>query len=166
MAMAKFDSLLKYLNDNNIHYQVLSHTQAFTAHQVAQASHVPDKAVAKTLLVKADDQYWMVVLGADQRLSERLLKHSLEAKQIHLAHEEDLEKFFPGCETSAMPPFGKLFGLPVIVEKRLTEDEEIVFNACTHTDSIRMKYEDYERLADPIVAEFAEEPQYSEGWER
>jgi Ala-tRNA(Pro) deacylase len=161
--MAKFDMLLKYFNDNNVHYQVLSHTRAFTAHQLAMASHVPDKAVAKTLLVKADDQYWMVVLGADQRLSERLLKHALEVTKIHLAHEEDLDPFFPGCETSAIPPFGKLYGLPVIVEKHLADDEEIVFNACTHTDAIRMKFADFERLANPIVAEFAEEPEYSEG---
>jgi Ala-tRNA(Pro) deacylase len=160
--MAKFDRLLKYLNDNNVHYQVLSHTEAFTAHQVAMASHVPDRAVAKTLLVKAGAQYWMVVLGADQRLNERLLKHALEVTEVHLAHEKDLERFFPDCETSAMPPFGKLFGLPVIVEKHLADDEEIVFNACTHTDAIRMKFSDYERLADPIVAEFAEEPEYAE----
>jgi Ala-tRNA(Pro) deacylase len=155
--MAKFDRLLKYLNENNVHYQVLSHTEAFTAHQVALASHVPDRNVAKTLLVKADDQYWIVALRADQRLNEHLLRDALEAKHVRLAYEEDLAGFFPDCETSAMPPFGKLYGLPVIVEKGLAEDDEIVFNACTHTNAIRMRFQDYERLADPMIAEFAEE---------
>jgi prolyl-tRNA editing enzyme YbaK/EbsC (Cys-tRNA(Pro) deacylase) len=51
----------------------------------------------------------------------------------------------------------------VIVEKGLVEDEEIVFNACTHTDAIRMKYADFERIADPLVADFAEEPHPIEG---
>lgn len=162
--MSKFERLLKYLNENNVHYQVLSHTATFTAHQVALASHVPDHSVAKTLLVKADGQYWMVLLGADQRMSERLLKHVLEVKHVHLAPEEILEDFFPDCEASAMPPFGKLYGLPVIADKSLSEHEEIVFNACTHTDSIRMRYEDFEKLADPMVAELAEEPSHAESW--
>jgi Ala-tRNA(Pro) deacylase len=161
--MSKLDRLLTFLNEHDVQYQVLSHAEAFTAHQVALTSHVPDRAVAKTLLVKADEQYWLAVLAADQRVSERLLRKALEAKHVTLAHEDDLEGFFPDCEPSAMPPFGKLYGLPVIVEKGLVEDEEIVFNACTHTDAIRMKYADFERIADPLVADFAEEPHPIEG---
>jgi Ala-tRNA(Pro) deacylase len=54
-----------------------------------------------------------------------------------------------------MPPFGNLYGIPVFVDRSLTEQEEIVFEACTHTDVIRMRYEDFERLVSPVVAEFA-----------
>jgi Ala-tRNA(Pro) deacylase len=162
--MAKLDRLLKYLNENDIHYQILSHPAAFTAHQVAMASHVPDSVVAKTLLVRAGSQHWLVVLRADQRVSHRLLKDVLEANHVALAHEEDLPLFFPDCEPSAMPPFGKLYGLPVLVEKSLADDEEIVFNACTHTSAIRLRFEDFERLADPMIAEFAEENTEKRAW--
>ena len=160
--MARVEHLLGYLNENNVHYQLLSHVAAFTAHQVALVAHVPDSELAKTLLAKADGQYWLVVLRADQRVSTSLLKKALEAKHVALADEEALEGLFPDCELGAMPPFGKPYGLPVIVEHSLTEDDEIVFNACTHKGSIRMKYEDFDRLANPIVAEFAEPPQVAE----
>jgi Ala-tRNA(Pro) deacylase len=54
-----------------------------------------------------------------------------------------------------MHPFGHLYGVPVWVDKALTVRGEIVFNACTHRETITMPYDDYERLARPSVASFA-----------
>ena len=154
--MAKMSDLLKYLNLTGVQYQILSHVPAFSAHSVALAARVPDSELAKTLLVRADEQYWMAVLRADHHLNQKSLKHALEAKHVSLATEEELGVFFPDCEVGAMPPFGKLYALPVIVDKTLAEDEEIVFNACSHTQSVKMKFEDYARLVRPIIAEFAQ----------
>lgn len=154
--MARTYDLIKYLTANNVSYRLLRHVPAFNAHSVAQATHVPDTALAKTLLVKAGKVYWMAVVRGDQRLSERLLKRALEVHHAYLAHEEDLDLLFPDCEIGAMPPFGNLYGFPVIVDKTLADDDEIVFNACTHSDSIRMKFAEYDRLVHPIVAEIAQ----------
>jgi Ala-tRNA(Pro) deacylase len=55
-----------------------------------------------------------------------------------------------------MPPFGHLYGLPVMVEEELADDDEIMFNACTHTKSIKMKFKDFRRLAKPVIAGFAD----------
>lgn len=153
--MAKTADLLKYLNDTGVRYQLLSHVPVFKAHDVAMVTHVPDNALAKTLLVKAGQMFWMAVLRADQKVDEHLLKRALEVHHVHLASEEDLDMLFPDCEIGAMPPFGNLYGIPVIVDKTLAEDDEIVFNACTHTESIKMKFEEYERLVRPLIAEFA-----------
>jgi Ala-tRNA(Pro) deacylase len=160
--MAKMSDLLKYLNLTGVQYQVINHMPAFSAHSVALAAHVPDCELAKTLLVRADEQYWMAVLPADCHLNQRQLKHALEAKHVSLATEEELAVFFPDCDVGAMPPFGKLYALPVILDKSLTEDECIVFNACTHTQSVKMKYADYEKLVRPIIAEIAERVQKQE----
>ena len=54
-----------------------------------------------------------------------------------------------------MPPLGNLYGVPTYVDRSLTEDESIIFQAGTHTDTIRLAYKDYERLVKPVVAEFA-----------
>jgi len=160
--MAKMSDLVKYLNLNGVQYQVISHVPAYSAHSVALATHVADRDLAKTLLVRADEQYWMAVLRADYHINQRLLKHALEAKHVSLATEEELAVFFPDCEVGAMPPFGKLYALPVIVDRSLSDDETIVFNACTHTESIRMKFADYEQMVRPILAEFAEPVQKKE----
>ena len=54
-----------------------------------------------------------------------------------------------------MAPFGNLYGLPVYVDKSLAEDKEIVFNAGTHVDTIRIKYADFARLVRPAIIDAA-----------
>ena len=54
-----------------------------------------------------------------------------------------------------MPPLGNLYDLPVYVDEALTRDEEIVFNAGTHQDTIRMRYGDFTRLVQPKVLALA-----------
>jgi Ala-tRNA(Pro) deacylase len=56
-----------------------------------------------------------------------------------------------------MPPFGNLFGLPVYVDPALEKDEFIYFNAGNHAQTVRLKYQDFARLARPQVARLTEE---------
>ena len=48
-----------------------------------------------------------------------------------------------------MPPFGNLYDMDVYVSPLLAKDEEIAFNAGSHTELIRMAYKDFERLVEP-----------------
>jgi Ala-tRNA(Pro) deacylase len=41
------------------------------------------------------------------------------------------------------------------VDKELAEDEEIVFNAGTHEDTIHMKFADFRQLVEPILADLS-----------
>jgi len=54
-----------------------------------------------------------------------------------------------------MPPFGNLYGIDVLVDSSLAEDENITFNACTHTELIELSYHDFENLVNPRILEFA-----------
>ena len=51
-----------------------------------------------------------------------------------------------------MPPFGNLFGLPVLVDELLAENDEIVFNAGTHTLTAKLRFADFRRLVQPRIA--------------
>lgn len=158
-------NLVQYLNDKGISFELFSHVPAYSAHNVAAVTHVPDREMAKTLVIRADNRHWMVVLRADFRLNDRLLKKALGAKAVHLVQEEELSSLFPDCEIGAMPPIGTLYSIPVVIDKSLVVDEEITFNACTHTESIKMKFKDFENLVKPQIAEFSEPPYSSENRE-
>ena len=54
-----------------------------------------------------------------------------------------------------MPPFGNLYGMEVYVRRLLGHDEEIAFNAGSHTELIRLAYKDFERLVRPKVAKIS-----------
>jgi Ala-tRNA(Pro) deacylase len=95
------------------------------------------------------------VLPATYRISLKKLG-AVVGKTLRLATEHEFGSLFPDCELGAMPPFGQLYGLPVYVDEALAADEEIVFNAGTHREAIRMRYADYCGLAKPSVCSFAE----------
>ena len=63
--------------------------------------------------------------------------------------QQDFRADFPGCEVGAMPPFGNLYGMAVLVEPRLAADKEIAFNAGSHTELMRLAFKDFERLVKP-----------------
>lgn len=54
-----------------------------------------------------------------------------------------------------MPPFGNLYDLDVFVEERLIADKEIAFNAGSHTELVKMSYNDFASLVKPKVREFS-----------
>ena len=146
----------KFLDENKIKYTILQHSSAYTAQEVAASAHISGKELAKTVMIKIDGKIAMAVLPASYKISFDQLKEALNAEKVRLAYEQEFMDKFPDCEVGAMPPFGNLYGLEVFVAESLTEDEEIAFNACSHTELIKMKYSDFERLVKPKKLKFAE----------
>jgi len=145
-----------YLDSQHVSYECVPHAQAFAAQEVAQSLHVPGRRFAKPIVLEADGRLLMAVLPATHRLDLRELKEKLGVDDLALVPEGELAKFCPDCELGALPPFGHLYGMDVWVDKTLGESEEIIFNAGSHTDAIRMKYADFARIATPHLARFAE----------
>ncbi len=143
--------LREFLEENEIKFVTISHSQAFTAQEIAAAAHVPGKEMAKTVMVQLDEELAMVVLPAPDQVSIPRLKEATGAGEVRVASEREFSDRFPNCETGAMPPFGNLWGLTVFVDERLREDEQIAFNAGSHTELVKLSYTDYERLVDPVV---------------
>ena len=156
--MACKEKLEAHLREQKVPFQVQHHAVAYTAQEVAAAEHVPGRMLAKVVMVFADGELAMLVLPAPSRVDPGKAASVLSAAEVRLAREEEFAERFPGCEVGAMPPFGNLYDLPLLVDASLAEDETIVFEAGTHTDTMSMKYADYERLARPKVAEFARHP--------
>lgn len=146
--------LLKYLDNHDIKYLVIKHSPAYTAQEIAQAAHIPGKNFAKTVIVKIDGILAMAVLPARNMVDIDVLRDITGAEYTELAGEKEFEDIFPGCETGAMPPFGNLYGLKVYVAELLSKDKEIVFNAGSHTELIKMNYSDFEKLVQPVVVKF------------
>ena len=120
--------------------------------EIAASSHVPGKESAKTALVKLDGVMAVAVLSATRRLDLSLMKQAAGAAEAELASDREFADTFGDCDLGTIPPFGNLFGMEVYVNESLTEDEEIAFNAGSHTELLRMHYADYERLVKPKVA--------------
>jgi Ala-tRNA(Pro) deacylase len=146
--------LVNFLDSNGVKYTVLSHSLAYTALEVAHAVHIPGKEIAKTVIVWMDGSMAMVVLPGTSLINFTALREQTGAKHLDLASEPEFSSKFPECEVGAMPPFGNLFGMPVIAAAALADDAEIAFNAGSHHELVRMSYADYIDLVKPRIASF------------
>ena len=142
-------TLTEFLDQQGVRYITISHSPAYTAQEIAASAHVPGKEMAKTVVAKLDGKPALVVLPAREKVNLEQLRASTGAREVELATEQEFAGLFPGCELGAMPPFGNLYGLDTYVTTSLADDEEIAFNAGTHTELIRMTYRDFERTVHP-----------------
>lgn len=145
----------EYLDAHHIRYEHRTHEEAFTARDVARTQHVDSARLAKTVMVMADRRLVMMVLPASHYIERRRLKKVLNAQKVRLATEDEFADEFPGCLPGAMPPLGSLFHREVWVDASLRDQSWICFNAGTHTDTIQMRFEDFERLVQPYLGDFA-----------
>lgn len=152
------EQLEQYLRERQVAYQIQHHPQAYTAQQIAECEHISGKKVAKSVVASADDNMVLLVLSASSRVDLDKVRELLSAQDVRLAHEDEFQKLFPGCELGAMPPFGNIYALPVYVERNLSKQETIVFPIGTHTETMSLKYADFARLVQPTVADFALKP--------
>ena len=147
--------LKEFLDKEHTRYITIPHPPAYTAQEIAATAHVPGKELAKTVIVKMDGKLAMLVLPSDRKIVLQELREMFGVDDIRFASEEEFKSRFPDCEIGAMPPFGNLYGMEVYVAPGLTEDEEIAFNAGTHTELVRMPYREFARLVKPQVVAFS-----------
>ena len=146
--------LKEFLDREKVKYVSIVHSPAYTAQEVAASAHITGKELAKTVIVKLDGTLAMAVLPANRKIVLQDLREVTGSDQVKFASEDEFKKLFPDCETGAMPPFGNLYGMDVYVAESLCGSEEIVFNAGSHTEAMKMAYADFERLAHPRVLSF------------
>jgi Ala-tRNA(Pro) deacylase len=152
--------LEQYLRLEQVPYQIQHHSVAFTAQQIAESEHISGKKVVKSIVVLADGRKILLALPASLRVDLDKVRTHLGAQDVHLAHEYEFKADFPDCEVGTMPAFGNLYGIPVYVEQSLIRQETIVFPIGTRTETMSLKYADFERLVHPTVIEFDLKPSH------
>ncbi len=144
--------LQNLFDEQQVRYETLTHEPTYTAYRLAARAHAPAQEVAKIVIVAINGRLAMVVLPASEMLDLDKLKTFCGAHDVRIASEDDYKIAFPDCELGAMPPFGNLYDMHVFVAETLRDDEQIIFNAGTHTELMRVSYCDYEKLVQPSVA--------------
>ena len=147
--------LKAFLDENNVKYLSIKHSSAYTAQEIASSTHVSGKEFAKTVMIKIGEEMAMAVLPASYQVDFKLLNDIFSTQKVTLASEAEFKYHFPDCEVGAMPPFGHLYDMEVYLAEVLRDNKEIAFNAGSHTEVIRMNYNDYERLAEPKILKFS-----------
>jgi Ala-tRNA(Pro) deacylase len=149
--------LKRFLDGKEVKYVSIRHSPAYTAQEIASSAHVSGRDLAKTVMIKAGGKMSMAVLPANRKIDFDRLEEIL-GMPVDLAEEEEFKDRFPHCQVGAMPPFGNLYGMDVVVDDTLTDEAQIAFNAGSFSELIQLAYADFARLVEPRVASFCLPP--------
>lgn len=152
------DRIVRYLQRKLVPFARRWHARAVSAQELASSMHVSGYRVAKTVAIEVDGRLWLAVLPAPAMVDLELARDALGANEVKLAAEDEFAHQFPDCEVGAEPPFGQLYGLPVVVDDRLDQDEPIIVRAGSHEETVELSFDDYRVLEKPIVAHIARVP--------
>ncbi|MDD4932762.1 MAG: YbaK/EbsC family protein [Methylacidiphilaceae bacterium] len=153
--MAIVQRLQHYLEENRIPYRTSHHPEAFTSQEVAAASHVSGRHLAKVVLVKGAEGLAMAVLPTTRHVNLGKLKALMQVSELALAKEEEFAPRVPDCRPGTVPPFGNLYGLKVYVDAEIARQPELVFQAGTHEDMASLAYLHFARLVQPVVGDIS-----------
>jgi Ala-tRNA(Pro) deacylase len=151
-------SVRDFLSAQHVDFHPLVHRTAFTAQEEAAVTHVPGKAWAKTVVCVGDGSLLLAVLPAHHSVDLEPLRRLAGVADLRVANEREMASHYPSCEAGAMPPFGPLFGQRVFIDSALACDADVVFNAGTHADAIRMRYEALVAVSGGTIGAFSRAP--------
>ena len=144
-----------FLRNRHIDFQVITHPTAYTAQEEAAVAHVPGREWAKTVVCFAGTEPIFAVLPAHYAIDFDRLRALAGGDPLRLATEAEMVALYPGCEAGAMPPLGPMYNQRVFIDSSLAQDVDVVFNAGTHVDAVRMRYHVLVALTGATVGEFA-----------
>ena len=155
--MASAD-LTSALEKAGVSYELLPHAHTESALAEAQSLGVSPDGVAKTLVVKLPEGYIRAVVPASARVDLRKLRelHGGGRHKVHLATEDDLRRDYPEFELGAVPPIGGRSD-PVVVDSKIAERTDIVLEAGSHEESLRISAADLVAITGAAVTDISKE---------
>ena len=161
---ASFEKIKAFLDERGIKYEVTEHKPVLTSEEAAEVRGVPLATGAKAMLLKDSAKkaaadaapFMLAVLSAANKFSSKQFKKISACKNIRFASPQEVHEV-TGCLPGAVPPFGKIFGVPVWVDRSLGKNEMINFNCGLRTKSISMAYADYFKVEEPKWHVFTDE---------
>ncbi len=147
-----FSKIIELLDIYHVSYKLTSHVPVRTSEEAAAVRGVELKTGAKAMVVKAKEQYYLIVIPADRKIDWKPLKQILSTKEIRFATPEEAETVTT-VKMGSVPPFGSILGLPTYYDNALLENEYINFNPGSVTHSIQMKPQDLINLVNPKIVQ-------------
>jgi len=143
--------LLEFLTRERAPFEVIEDREADATHERSAAHHIPRGRLAKVVILRDGDSYAMAVVPPTAQLDLAEWQRRIRRYGLALASQDELERLFPDCEIGAVPPFGRLFGLPVYLDRTFAADAEMVFESGTHRELVSMPMGEYVRIERPDI---------------
>ncbi len=159
MAVPK--KVVNFLEKTGIKYKELEHRIVYTAYDKAATLKKPIKIIGKTLIIKTDRDYIVVLLPADKILNNVKFKKAVNewrkkqglkiAKSVGFAKEAWMKKNLKGIKVGATPPIGILWKLPTFVDKAFLNNSQIIINTGDYKYSFEINTAQFKKLIPDLI---------------
>jgi Ala-tRNA(Pro) deacylase len=149
--------LIKYLENQGVSHKILEHKTVYTAYDAANTLKKKMDEIAKSLLVKADKDYYLVILPASHNLDFEKLKKFIaklktkDVKTVKIPGEKVMAEALK-LKKEALSAFGKLHNLEVIMEKKMVDTKKAVFSSGSYNHSVEMAVKDFIKMENAALA--------------
>lgn len=143
--MAIAQTLMSYLQERGIRYDLVAHEHTETAVDSARAANVPPHQVAKAVVLSDDAGYVVSVLPSNHSLELEWVNQELN-RSLCLACEKEFKELFADCAPGAVPALGEAYGVQVIWDDELAYTADIYIEAGDHEHLIRLDRREFKNL--------------------
>jgi len=138
-------TLQKYMDERGIRYDLVLHERTLSALGSAHAGHIPSDRLAKAVVLNDGGRYKLAVLPASHHLQLSDLRMDL-GHEIHLATEPEAADVFRDCALGAVPPVGACYGLDVIIDTSIDQQQDLYFEGGDHATLVHVSGAEFARL--------------------
>lgn len=135
-----------YLKTTGVKYEVVKHPRRVVSSEIAQTAHIAGSQLAKGVVLHAEDGgYLLVVVPSTHKVDLDVLSETL-SRPLGLATEDEVATLFPDCDAGAVPPLGPAYGLKVLLDKGLADEDDVYFEAGDHAALVHVSGRDFGKL--------------------
>ncbi len=117
------ESLQQFIELENMEAEILElNGKTQTVSQAASSLNTSEENIIKSLVVEADENFYLVVLRGKKRADLDKIKEVLEAESVELASPKEVENV-TGFSVGNVPPVGT--GLDKLVDEKVVEKRTV-----------------------------------------
>ena len=151
-------SLIERIINNVTWFEVFVHEPVTTSIDASKIRHGYNLSQgAKALILKASEDYFMVVVPGDKKIDNSKLKKALDLKEVRFATPEEVSYITSGILIGGVPPFGSQFNIPTYVDKVLLSNEKIIFNCGDRRVSVALRINEFILMEMPKIIEVSKD---------
>ena len=146
------DTIVRYLHESNVPFRLSSYPSP--ERQPAPVHAIPPHAMlVDARFIAVDGRLVLACVRSGDGIDLAALGSELGGTAVE-ALPGDLPEALLQFD-GAIPPLGKLLGVPLIVDDTIEDCATLVFHGFAQSDYIEVPYDDFARLEQPRIASFA-----------
>ncbi len=152
--------VISYLEKAGVPHNLIEHKTVYTAYDAAMTMGKKVEEIAKSLVVKADRDYYMVLLPANRNLDLDKVKKNIsklkqkDVKVVKIPGEKIMQSALE-LKNETVSAFGQFHKLPTIIDKSLAKAKKAIFSSGGVNHSVEMKVKDFLNLEDAKEGSFS-----------